>query len=1183
LAEHAQRVAEEKALELATRNSEEAEQKCRVADRESRIADLRSRLATRDTRIAALQTELAARNALVTALQAQMTEHAQYIQALLTSTSWRLSSLVRLAGRSLRAVLNRLPLRPGTRLWRTLRLGYRLMPLPRRAKESFIHLALRKGYLNPGAAPLAQGLGLSQTPSEYPVSLQIQEPWPETRPLVSVVIPCYNHGCFVPEAVDSILAQTFLDFEIIVVDSASTSDESLRTLGQLRRPRTRIYYRRERHFVGSNRNFGIERARGKYICCLDADDLIKPTYLEKAVFLLETKSYDVVSTSIESFGTESRVYAVERFPILAVLVSANHVPNCAVFRRDFWERAGGFRDTGLGSEYVHEDWRFWVRLAALGARIANIVDEPLFLYRVHSSSSLSRQDGTVPSIDKHREAVVALNSDVLSADAFRRSEARARQQIQVLDALVNLRNRQSPDATSATILIALPFLIVGGAERLLSEVALALRSRGYRIVVVTTLAADPRCGDATEWFAPATAEIYHLPRFLDAGSWREFIFYLIDAKNVSLLWVAGSAFFYDLLPEIKAEWPSLKVIDLLFNTVGHTASNRQHTRLIDLTLVESREVYDWLRRAGETPEGILLIPSGVDLDRYRPAPRSNLLLQELGIDAMSFIVGFSGRLSEEKSPESFLEVAGRCREDSRLVFLMTGVGPLADLLRQRAEHLGLGDRLRFLGKVEDVRKYLALYDVLVLPSRLDGRPVVVLESLALGVPVVASRVGALPELVREAETGFLCEPGDVAGFADRIRWLAAHPEEHRRMKTAARAFAESELNARDMFQRYEEAIRGVLAPSWRPAASLAVPRSFPPGNGHPVVLMLPFFTIGGAERVLATLLAGWKEQGRTVVVFLTQHLLPGMADRLSELRQLTPFCYALNELLPRASWLDLMVETLLSLPQPTLLNAASLWVYEVAEELRARVPRLRIVDQLFNGACHLDLNRRIAESLDLTISAYGGLSQLILADGRSSERVKTIYAGIAPPKAPGVAALACFRAQADVPPTGKLICFVGRLSEEKRPDWVVRLCSEILDPEVRTVMVGDGPLAPIVEAGVGSLERLRWIRRVAGVETVLAAADVVVLPSCFEGIPLVLMEALALGIPVVATRVGGIPELEGTPGLNLVESDDFTGFRNAVLGVLKRPRTGSIGLPPALCAGDMIRRYDEILFGDFRS
>jgi glycosyltransferase involved in cell wall biosynthesis/SAM-dependent methyltransferase len=1125
-------------------------------------------------------------------------------EELRASTSWRLTAPLRLLGRSLSAGMRRLE--PGTGPWKALRLAYRLVP--GKAKERLLHLALHKGFLRPGPPPAEPG-----SPVEEPVEIRVQEPWPDDRPLVSVVIPCYNYGHWVGEAIDSVLAQTFQDFEILVVDGGSC-EESVQELQALQRPGVQVHYREGRHFVGDNRNFGIARAGGKYICCLDADDKLKPTYLEKALFLLETQGYDVVSTAIQAFGEDTEVYGVKRFPVLADMVQANHVPTCAVFRRDLWERAGGYQDNGIGKDYFYEDWRLWVRCAALGARIANIVDEPLFLYRVHSQSSLSKQHEVVPPLDRQREAVSAFNRDVLTAEAFQRSAERRRLRVEVRDGVINLLRRR-PAAAETTILLALPFLIVGGAERLLSEVARHLRSRGYRLIVVTTLYVDAEHGDSTAWIEPATAEIYHLPRFLDPESWRQLVFYLIEAKNVSLLWLIGSAFFYDLLPDLKAAWPHLRVIDLLFNTVGHTANNRRYQGWIDRILVENREVYDWLLAAGEAPERIVQIPSGVDLQAFRPLPRADGELAALGIDPAAFVVGFSGRLSEEKSPETFLEIAERCRDDSRLVFLMTGAGPLAGAVRQRAESLGLGRRFQFLGMVPDVRRYLALYDALVLPSRLDGRPVVVLESLALGVPVVASGVGALPEVIQEGETGFLCTPGDAAAFADRLRWLADHPEEHRRMRAAARSYAEAELSAHLMFQRYEVAIRSVLTapvllganfesghpegeeragriwgqessarpdPSARPSRqddsrTLApVPRSFPAGTGRPVVLTLPFFTVGGAEQVIATLLARWQEEGRTVVVFTTQPLQPGMADRIADLRALTPYCYPLCELLPPERWMDAVADTLLALPEPALFSVGCAWFYAAAEELRRRVPHLRIVDQLFNAVSHLDLNRRIAASLDATVTAYAGLAETVLADGRPAERVETVYVGIEPPRPATAAEAAAFREQLGVPADGKLVAFIGRLAAEKRPDWIVRLCRELPEPGLRVLIVGDGPLAAVVEEGIANEERLRWLRRVEAIATVYAAADVIVLPSVFEGIPLTLMESLALGRPIVTTRVGGIPELAGTPGLELVDADDFAGFLAAVRRLL-HTAPPEIALPDRFFAAAMVRRYGEIL------
>jgi glycosyltransferase involved in cell wall biosynthesis len=453
-----------------------------------------------------------------------------------------------------------------------------------------------------------------------------------------------------------------------------------------------------------------------------------------------------------------------------------------------------------------------VRFAALGARFANIIEEPLFLYRVHSSQSLSTQDQTVPSMDRQREAVAEFNRDVITDDALRLSEENRRIQVTTEDGFVNLRRGFAPaPADEPTILLAMPFLIIGGAERLMSEVTRHLGTRRFRIVLVTTEYVDAQVhGDATPWFDGTTTRIYHLPRLLDRDRWPEFVQFLLQTRNFSLLWIIGSRVFYELLPEITVACPGLKVIDLLFNTIGHTANNRKYAAYFDTILVENREVATWLVEAGERHDKVVQIQSGVDLEAYRPRPKSAGLLQHLGIAPDAFIAGYSGRLSEEKSPEAFLEIAGRCQEDP-IVFVMTGAGPLTDQVRQRCEQMALGDRFHFAGQVDPVVTYMSTYDVLVLPSRLDGRPVAVLESLSLGVPVVASRVGALPELIQDGVTGFLCEPGDIAAFAERIRWLAAHPEAHRRMKAAARAFAEATLDARHMCERYEQAIRGVLS------------------------------------------------------------------------------------------------------------------------------------------------------------------------------------------------------------------------------------------------------------------------------------------------------------------------------------------------------------------------------------
>ena len=228
-----------------------------------------------------------------------------------------------------------------------------------------------------GAAQAAKASHDSAGPAfQLPIEKTVDvEEWPKDRPLVSVVIPCFNYGHFVREAIETALAQTFTDIEIIVIEGGSSSLESRRQLAELNYSKTRVLLQGKPHRVGANRNYGIKNARGKYICCLDADDKLDPTYIEKAVFLLEHHQFDVVSSRLKFFGNRQDEWGGIERPTLADLLKANHVLTCAVFRYSLWGKGGrvsrlrrtggshsrrlGFLDTPRrgGSPLPEHNWR----------------------------------------------------------------------------------------------------------------------------------------------------------------------------------------------------------------------------------------------------------------------------------------------------------------------------------------------------------------------------------------------------------------------------------------------------------------------------------------------------------------------------------------------------------------------------------------------------------------------------------------------------------------------------------------------------------------------------------------------------------------------------------------------------------------------------------------------------------
>ena len=346
------------------------------------------------------------------------------------------------------------------------------------------------------------------------------------RPLVSVIIPCFNYGGFIRDAVESVLAQTLHDLEVIVVDGGSTDGKTAEELKRLQYPRTRVYFREGRHFAGSNRNFGISYSNARYICCLDADDKLDATYLEKAVFLLETYGYDAVSTGLQFFGTRNGTVGTIPYPVLSDLISSNSIFTCALFRRVLWERIGGFWDYGVEKAHAAEDWDFWIRLAAEGARLRNIVGEPLFWYRTHHSASLS-SGRDVPTLVEQRRRILTRNADVLSSKAIKQSKSQKARRLRTppMSTTLALRAALRPSCKKGdTLLLALPSMVLGGAERLLSGIVGYLIKNGWRVIIVSTGGQAVEHGDFTSWFKEHTSEIYALPRFLEFDGMARFSF-----------------------------------------------------------------------------------------------------------------------------------------------------------------------------------------------------------------------------------------------------------------------------------------------------------------------------------------------------------------------------------------------------------------------------------------------------------------------------------------------------------------------------------------------------------------------------------------------------------------------------------------------------------------------------------
>ena len=634
-------------------------------------------------------------------------------------------------------------------------------------------------------------------------TVQVSNRWPAGCPLVSVVIPCFNYGQFLEGAIRSVLDQTFEDVEIIVVDGGSTDPESLaevRRLESLGFPKTRFYYRSSRCLVGDNRNYGIQKASGRYICCLDADDLLSPVYLEIAVFLAESYGYDFVYPSVQTFGAAEFLWLVKDASFSEIL-EENRVSTVALFRRCAWANVGGYRDWPPGPDHLPEDWDFWIRMVGHGFR-GRAIREPLLRYRVHDGS-LSRT--TSLEIGEQRTRLHAVNSDLIQT--FSDNQHRA---VSVLNPYENLG---SLDDERPAVLLALPFLTIGGAEHLFRTIGKAIVDRGQRLIVTTSLTLSSAIPEYKACFDGITRHVYPLPRlFHDVHTQARFLSYLIRRYNVRTLMLAGSELVYHMLPDLARQFPDMTIVDQLFNDAVHVANNRRYESQIHATVVPSEQLLQTLvERDGADPSTIHVIPHGIRIPEDGPGDRSILPAEA----ADKVVVGFFGRLSPEKAPDLFIEMARELAAEENLFFVMTGEGPERTQTLEQIRKHRLAERIYAPGFVQDVEPLIRACDIVVLPSRIDGMPLVVLEAQAMGKPVVASRVGSLPAMIADEETGFLCEIGDVAAFCERILALACNPGLRAGMGAAGRQRACDRYSAGRMLEQYFQVFRS-------PRASVAV-------------------------------------------------------------------------------------------------------------------------------------------------------------------------------------------------------------------------------------------------------------------------------------------------------------------------------------------------------------------------
>lgn len=260
---------------------------------------------------------------------------------------------------------------------------------------------------------------------------------------------------------------------------------------------------------------------------------------------------------------------------------------------------------------------------------------------------------------------------------------------------------------------------------------------------------------------------------------------LMKNEGVDLLHSHG--FKADVLGRIAVMGTNVRMVTTQHGFINNTKLSMLYNRLavfaskrMDMVIAVSVKMRETLQSLGVPDKKLVVIHNAIVVADYPPRGRSERVLEHLGINGRAPVLGCVGRLSREKGQDVLCEAFIRLSEKiPSACLLLIGSGPEQVMLQEKYKRYT--DRIIFVGHVKNVRDYLSVMDLHVLPSFTEGLPNVVLEAACMGIPTVATAVGGTPECVVDGETGILVPAGDPVQLAEAILRVTGDEEMRKKL------------------------------------------------------------------------------------------------------------------------------------------------------------------------------------------------------------------------------------------------------------------------------------------------------------------------------------------------------------------------------------------------------------------
>lgn len=538
----------------------------------------------------------------------------------------------------------------------------------------------------------------------------------------------------------------------------------------------------------------------------------------------------------------------------------------------------------------------------------------------------------------------------------------------------------------------------------------------------------------------------------------------------------------------------------------------------------SEAIRNNLIEGGLPAQKLTVIPNGVDISLYQNLIDENAVRVALGFTLQHFVIVSVGRISEEKNQKMLLDAAKLFLPlIPNAQVIIVGDGPFRSELEVYAQALGIGQVVRFLGTRNDVSAILKSSDCFVNPSNFESFGLAILEAMLCGVPVIATNVGGVGTLVKNQETGVLINIGDVQGLAENIIQVYKKPDYFQKIVAQAKEFAQQNFDISKMVTSYETLYLECF------------------GFNHilsdkdmRVLHLISSGGLFGAEKVMLNLAEQHNNQGiPSWVMNIRNTHNPREELALAAIGRGVPSDAVVSKGRFDPKTIDLLC-AFIKKNRITLLHSHN-YKANLIGAMAARKAGIPVVATL-HGYINHGLKLKFYEAVDrFNLHKF---NKVVFVDESLKKwfRPDSIKATVINN---GVSSNGFVSYDARLIDNKKItIGTVGRLSIEKGQRYLIEAFAVIAReyPKACLLIVGSGELLSQLQGlsrrlGFESQVRFEGFR--SDVERFYRQMDIYVLPSLLEHFPLSVLEAMSFGKPIIATNVGGVPEIvkDGETGI----------------------------------------------------